>query len=335
MEDDSAEDAPEDSTKDSDDAAGATGMTSSPGADEGYEYVARGTKRSRAQFTSQPSPETPLPSSQASLPLTRPSPHTGKQEVGAPKQLKPRSKMQEGEQPSSGNEFPSSHCSLAAMMMPSPQVGTQVLGMPAQRNPLSSVQSAEQPSPAYALPSSHCSRASTIVPSPQTVAQRLGVPEQRKPASMTQEAEQPSLGPVLPSSQVSPASRVPFPQVAVPGEEDAEEEDVETNEDEDEESAEIVEEELSLIERMDTSEDTQAQWKQEVPAVVQCSLSSHCSDPRTMPSPQSGAQMVGEPEQRNPTSRVQVAEQPSPEAVLPSSHVSATATIPSPQVETH
>lgn len=52
-----------------------------------------------------------------------------------------------------------------------------------------------------------------------------------------------------------------------------------------------------------------------------------------MPSPQVAEQLL--PEQSQPVSSAQVAEQPSPEVVLLSSHSSSLAIVPSPQVLVH
>ena len=54
------------------------------------------------------------------------------------------------------------------------------------------------------------------------------------------------------------------------------------------------------------------------------------SPPRMRPSPHSGAQELGAPLQPKPDSMVQLAPQPSPAVVLPSSHASAPRITPSP-----
>lgn len=72
----------------------------------------------------------------------------------------------------------------------------------------------------------------------------------------------------------------------------------------------------------------------EQPSPERAFSSSQVSVPTMRPSPQSGAQKVGEPEQRKPCSRMQVGEQPSPSSSLSSSQASVPATTPSPQVVT-
>lgn len=200
-----------------------------------------------------------------------------------------------------------------------------------------------------------------MTPSPQTLAQALGEPEQRNPASMMQEAEQPSSMDVLPSSQVSPASVCPLPHTIPTEDEDVEEEDAKMNVGE-EETEEAEEEEGEADEGADEEVPAamQEHWEQNVPW-AQCSLSSHCSVPFTMPSPQTvwqtlgqgavfaardgkreerkavkecqGPRATGEQEasQTHPFSVWHTAEQPSLPRMSMSSQVSVPATMPSPQ----
>src|SRR4051812_47108196 len=64
-------------------------------------------------------------------------------------------------------------------------------------------------------------------------------------------------------------------------------------------------------------------------------LSSHCSEPIRRPSPQMGAQVLGEPAQPYPASTVQTEEQPSPFTRLLSSQASGPVFRPSPQIALH
>mmetsp|Transcript_32372 Transcript_32372/g.82513 ORF Transcript_32372/g.82513 Transcript_32372/m.82513 type:complete len:232 (-) Transcript_32372:3079-3774(-) len=170
-------------------------------------------------------PEAPW-SSQTSVPLSTPSPHTWQldrllpSEVVASVQVESASSAHAAEHPSPSASLPSSHASALDVRCPSPQTVTQALVQLEQTlvqlYPVSTSQAAEQPSPSAALPSSHCSLAVSSSPFWHPSLHVSGVrPAHDHPDSTKQEPSHPSPVAVPPSSHCSDPCRALSPHTVV------------------------------------------------------------------------------------------------------------------------